>query len=72
MSDIPHSFEDFDFDADPEVAPSLREEQLERRERNRRQTEIRRRMEDRLERRRLAEELGMLLSDDLSFGESLR
>ncbi len=61
-----HLEDDYIDDGDDEYL--FRETQSEKREKQRRQTEIRRKMEDKLERRRLTEQLGMYL-DELDFDE---
>lgn len=63
MSKTRSSLDDDLFESDGDFECEFRETQYEKREKNRRQTEIRRRMEDKLERRRMSEQLGMYLDD---------
>ncbi|WP_439133931.1 PA3496 family putative envelope integrity protein [Pseudomaricurvus sp.] len=69
MSKTRSSHDDELFESDGDFECEIRETHYERREKNRRQTAIRRRMEDKLERRRMSEQLGMYLDDhDLDDG----
>lgn len=63
MSKTRSSLDDDLFEADGDFECEFRESSYDRREKNRRQTEVRRRMEDKLERRRMSEQLGMYLDD---------
>lgn len=63
MSKTRISLDDDVFESDGDFEYAVYESLQDKRAKNRRQTEIRRRMEDKLERRRLAEQLGMYMDD---------
>lgn len=65
MSKSRHSIDDSFLDSSDESDYEFRENLQDKKEKLRRQTELRRRMEDRIERRRLSEELGMYLNEDM-------
>jgi|GEM_PF-4971289 len=65
MAKTRNALQDDDFYADTDLDDfEYRESQREKRERTRRHTELRRKMEEKLERRRLADELGIYLDDN--------
>ncbi|GAB3091877.1 hypothetical protein G8770_04710 [Aestuariicella hydrocarbonica] len=65
MSKTRRSLEDDFFESDADFELEFRETHLEKRDKHRRQTEVRRKMEDKIERRRMAEQLGMYLDDSI-------
>lgn len=64
------SFDDDDFFDDDESNYDYEENRRLKKAKMRRQTEMRRRMEDKLERRRLSDQLGLLIGEEFDFDSS--